>query len=139
MRDPWRQLKTLPWLVLLQNAALAVAIAAGLDLLLVQLFLRLPSRALESSAFLLNLLFIVLPFLAAMGLGALSVVLMERWFQSVYLNTATLWALVPCLALMLFIKGLLPIVPALLIGLSYTHVVGMVLGIFFRGKRYWRY
>jgi hypothetical protein len=139
MRDPWRFLKTLPWLILLQNAALAVAIATVLDLLLVQLFLRLPASAVEGGAVALNLLFIVLPFVAAVGLGALSVVLLERLFRDVYLNTATLWALVPCLALALFIKGLLPAVPALLIGLSYPQVVGLVLGIFFRGKRYWRY
>lgn len=140
MRDPLWRLKTLPWVTLLQNAALSVLIATAGDLILVQLFLRLPAGIADGGlSALLGLLLLLLPFLAAVGLGALSVLLMEWLFRAVYLDTSTLWALVPCLALMLFLKGLVPALPTLMISFSYSQLVGVVLGIFFKGKRYWRY
>lgn len=140
MRDPLRRLKTLPWVILLQNAALTVLIAAVLDFIFVLLFTQLPESLFSGGlSVLFRLLFLVLPLLAMAGVGALSVVLMERFFRGVYLNTAVLWALVPCIALMLFLKGLLPNLPQALVGLSYSQIIGVVLGIFLKGKRHWRY
>ncbi|HEY9738342.1 MAG TPA: hypothetical protein V6D06_18745 [Trichocoleus sp.] len=139
MRDPLRRLKTLPWAILLQNAALTVLIAAVLDFIFLLLLNQLPTALLEGGfSVLLNLLFLVLPVLAMAGVGALSVILMERFFQVVYLDTAVLWALVPCIGLMLFLKGLIPNLPEVLVGLSYSQIVGVVLGVFLKGKRYWR-
>ncbi|MBD0336053.1 MAG: peptide chain release factor 1 [Cyanobacteria bacterium Co-bin13] len=140
MRNPLSRLKTLPWVILLQNAALTVLIATVLDFLLLQVFLQLPPALLDGglSAF-FSLLFLVLPFLAMMGVGALSVVLMQQVFRSVFLDGGILWALVACLGLVLFLRGLLPWDVSFLVGLSYTQIVGAALGVFFRGKRYWRY
>lgn len=140
MRDPLRRLKTLPWQILLQNAALTVLIATMLDILLAILLTFWLSSSLGSGLVpLLNFAFIVLPFLAGMGIGALAVILLERLFPSIYLDTATLWAAVPCLALCLGLKGLIPQIPLVLASLSYPLFIGLVLGVFFKGKRYWRY
>lgn len=138
MRDPLSRLKTIPWLILLQNAALSVLAATALDLVLLQALSWLPRNGIAGLLPLLQLLFVALPFLAGFGIGGLALKLMERIFSQVYLDTATLWGMVPCLALALGLKGLLPI-PGLIVGLSYPQVVGVVLGIFLTGKRHWRY
>ncbi|MBD2258176.1 peptide chain release factor 1 [Pseudanabaena sp. FACHB-2040] len=140
MRNPLWRLKTLPWVILLQNAALTILIATILDFLLLQAFSQLPSALLGGrlSAF-FTLLFLVLPFLAMMGVGAMSVVLMEQVFRSVFLDAGILWALIACIGIVLFIRDVLPWDVSFLVGLSYTQIVGAALGVFFRGKRYWRY
>lgn len=138
MRDPLRRLKTLPWLVLLQIAALTVLIATGLDILLLQLLLLLPRNGWGPLMPFLSLLLIVLPFVVGLGLGALAFLLMQRFFRQIYPDTATLWALVPCIALLVFLKGLLPI-PTFLVSLSYPQVIGIIVGVFLTGKRYSRF
>lgn len=140
MRDPLWRLKTLPWAILLQNALLTVLLATLLDMLL-SLSLQGLIEVFPASRGLLDagsLGWLLLSWLAAGGVGALAVILMERVFSQVVLDTATLWAMVPCLALALFVKGVLPI-PQLLVGFSYIQVVGVVLGVFSQGRSHWRY
>ncbi|HEY9880285.1 MAG TPA: hypothetical protein V6D29_17650 [Leptolyngbyaceae cyanobacterium] len=140
MRNPLWRLKTLPWLILLQNAALTVLIATVLDILLILALSSLSGAGAGSALVpLLSLLGVVLPILAGIGMGALAVLLMERFFRQVLLDTAVLWALTPCLALMLILKNLIPQLPSLLVALSYPTFVGIVLGVFVKGKRHWRY
>ncbi len=137
MRNPFWRLKSLPWAILLQVAMIAVAIATAADLLLAQGLRLLLANAGSGLMPLLQLLFMALPITAGFGLGALSLTILERWFSHLYIDTGVLWALVPCIALMLFAKGFLPI-PAALVTLSYPLVVGVLLGIFVGGKRHWR-
>ncbi|MEO1068688.1 MAG: peptide chain release factor 1 [Cyanobacteria bacterium J06638_6] len=137
MRNPFRRLKSLPWAILLQVALLAVAIATAADLLLTQGLALLIANVSSGLLPLLQLLFMVLPIAAGFATGALALTILERWFTSVYLDTGVLWALVPCLALVLFAKGFLPI-PTGVLTLSYPLVVGVLLGIFVVGKRHWR-
>lgn len=135
MRDPLWQLKRLPWSILLQAASFTVLIATALDILLIFLLSLTGGFGLIS----LPLISLLLPFAAAVGIGALAVVLMERIYRNILLDTAVLWALVPCLVLVLILKGLIPQIPTYLVSLSYPQLVGMILGIFFKGKRHWRY
>jgi hypothetical protein len=137
MRNPFWRLKSLPWAILLQVALLAVAIATAADLLLTQGLALLIANVGSGLLPLLQLLFMVLPIAAGFAVGVLALTILERWFTSVYLDTGVLWALVPCLALVLFAKGFLPIPTGVLI-LSYPLVVGVLLGIFVVGKRHWR-
>jgi len=60
----------------------------------------------------------------AVGIGALTVYLCERWLPQVLLNTSSLWALVLCLLLALGLKSLLPL-PSLLIDLSDFGLIGI--------------
>ncbi len=137
MRNPFGRLKSLPWAILLQVALVAVAIATAADLLLAQGLTLLMDGVGQGLLPLLQLLFMVLPLAAGFGLGALALAVLERWFNRVYLDTGVLWALVPCLALVLYAKKFLPI-PSVLVTPSYTVLVGVLLGIFVTGKRHWR-
>lgn len=137
MRNPFWRLKSLPWAILLQVALAAVAIATIADLLLAQGLALLLDNVGSGLMPLMELLFMVLPIAAGFGIGALGLTILERWFSQVHLDTGVLWALVPCIALVLFVKGFLPI-PTALVAMSYPLLVGVLLGIFVVGKRHWR-
>lgn len=138
MRNPFWRLKSLPWVILLQVALAAVAIATLADLLLAQGLALLLANVGSGLMPLMQLLFMVLPIIAGFVVGALALTILERWFSSrVYIDTGVLWALVPCIALVLVVKGVLPI-PAALVTMSYPLIVGVLLGIFVVGKRHWR-
>ncbi|MFQ4139401.1 peptide chain release factor 1 [Nodosilinea sp. PGN35] len=137
MRNPLWRLKSLPWAILLQVALAAVAIATAADLLLAQGLALLLANVGSGLLPLMQLLFMALPIVAGFGIGALALTILERWFSRVYIDTGVLWALVPCIALVIFIKGFLPI-PAALVTMSYTLLVGVLLGVFVVGKRHWR-
>ncbi|PZV01453.1 MAG: peptide chain release factor 1 [Leptolyngbya sp.] len=137
MRNPFWRLKSLPWAILLQVALAAVAIATLADLLLAQGLALLLDNVGSGLLPLMQLLFMALPIAAGFGIGALGLTILERRFSQVYIDTGVLWALVPCIALVLFIKGFLPI-PTALVAMSYPLLVGVLLGIFVVGKRHWR-
>ncbi len=130
------RLKRMPWRSLLLVGLATVAIATVIDLLLFQVLAPIPvvNR-------LLMILFspplgILIPVLAQVGVGALGVYLIETWQTQIYPNTGNLWALVACLLLSLWIKSLL--YPLGLLGLSESALIGVVLGVFWKGRRYWR-
>lgn len=140
MRNPLWRLKTLPWITLLQNAFLTVLVATLLDIALL-VFLSFIGSGFQSDGFRLlggGVGGTLLVILVAGGVGALAVVLMERFFRQVILDTATLWALVGCLALILFLKSRIPVIPGFLVGFSQMQIVGVVLGLFAQGRTYWR-
>ncbi len=86
---------------------------------------------------LIRLLFLVLPLAAGFAMGTLGIVILERLFSNIYIDTSVLWALVPCVVLVLFLKGFLPI-PTFLVTVGYPQLVGTILGIFVVGKSHWR-
>ncbi len=137
MTDPLRRLKYLPWRSLLQVSGIALIIVIVLEFLLALGYTN--SSVIRS---MLSILFapplgILLILAAAVGVGVLAVYLLERLYQQVRINTASLWALVLCLALVLFVKSLLPL-PALLVNLSYIQLMGIVVGVFWKGRPYWQ-
>ena len=137
MADPLRRLKHLPWRSLLQVSGLTILIIIFLELFL--------SVAYSQSLALRRLLSVlstpplgtVMLFAIAVGVGVLSVYLLERFHPRLFLNNATLWALVPCLVFVVVLKLLLP-VPPLLMHLNLPQLMGMVVGIFAKGRPYWR-
>lgn len=138
MFDPLRRLKVLPWIQLLQAALITVLIAIALDiailtLLMVPLLQRLAAQVLYSP------LGSLIELACAVGIGALSVVVLERWFRQVMITSASLWALVPCVGLWLGLKMLLPIPTLLVPSLSYITLVCVILGVFWKGRPYWRW
>ncbi len=137
MTDPLRRLKYLPWRSLFQVSGIALIIVIVLEFLLALGYTN--SSVIRS---MLSILFapplgILLILAAAVGVGVLAVYLLERLYQQVRINTASLWALVLCLALVLFVKSLLPL-PALLVNLSYIQLMGIVVGVFWKGRPYWQ-
>ncbi len=136
MTDPLRRLKYLPWRSLLQVSGLTILIVIILELLLSIGYTQ--SSSLQRTLSILHQppLGIVTLVAAAAGVGALAVYLLERFHRQVFLNSATLWALVPCLALVVFLKSLLP-VPELLVHLNYIQLIGIIVGVFWKGRPYW--
>ncbi|NJL20421.1 MAG: hypothetical protein HC895_05705 [Leptolyngbyaceae cyanobacterium SM1_3_5] len=59
---------------------------------------------------------------------------MEYFHRHIFLNVGVLWALVLCVMLSLLLKSLL--LPTLLSG--QLALVGIALGVFWKGRRYWR-
>jgi hypothetical protein len=140
MRNPLWRLKSLPWIPLFQNALLTVLLATVLDIAVIYLLSGLLEVWPEGR----NILFqggvvgILMQFAAAGGIGVLAVILMERVFRQVRLDAAVLWSLVGCLAVVLYVKSLLPI-PDFLVGISYIQFVGLLLGLFSQGRTHWRW
>ncbi|CAN5832429.1 hypothetical protein BH23CYA1_BH23CYA1_01120 [soil metagenome] len=136
MRNPFRSFKYLPWFGLLQSAALTVLVATAIDILLLLAIVEVPAVASVLSA--ARILLVILPFAAAFGIGALSIFLTANFFRQVLLGSDTIWALVACVLLLLLLKSWLPI-PALFVsGFSYFNLIGVVVGAFTQGRRYWR-
>lgn len=136
MSNPFRSFKYLPWSALFQSSGLTVLVAMALDILLQMAFTSVPS-SLSSSAIAAALL-IVLPLAASFGVGALSIFFTTRFFRQILLRADSIWALVSCVLLLLFIKSWLP-VPALFVGFDYFSVMAVIVGAFTAGRRYWRY
>ncbi|MBD0310668.1 MAG: peptide chain release factor 1 [Microcoleus sp. T1-bin1] len=132
-----RRLKLLPWREMLQISALVNCIVVGLELFLVW-------GSIQSEVFwkIFKLLFgsplgILIPFAIAVGMGALAVYFLEYWQQQFLLNRTTLWVLVLCVFLGLVLKSFLPI-PPLLASLSQDALIGVTVGVFWKGRPYWR-
>lgn len=136
MSDPIRRLKFLPWRLLLQVSILTAFIVFILELMLLwgythSIIIRNTIAMLYSPP-----LGILMPIAIAVGVGALAVYLCER-SQPQILNTSSLWALVLCLLLALGLKSLLPL-SSLLVGLSEITLIGIIVGVFWKGRSYWR-
>jgi hypothetical protein len=135
MADPIEQFKRLPWRSLAQTAIAIVLIVTLLEFVIVfglqlsqvnaalQLLFTPPLGLLTQSAI-------------AFGLGVLSVLVLERIDHS-SIGAGSLWALVLCVIVAFLLKGLLPIGNALF-GFSQFQIGGLIVGIFWQGRRYWR-
>lgn len=73
----------------------------------------------------------------SVGIGALAVFLLETVEKQVFINSGVLWALILCLIIGLIIRSYVPI-PALLTDVDQMQLIGIILGVFWKGKRYWR-
>jgi len=132
MSDPLRRLKLLPWRSLFLVAALTIVTAIVLDFLVALGYTYSPIiRTILSSPFASWI-----AAAAGIGIGALAVIILERYRQ-VIISASVLWALILCLALGLVVKSLLPF-PAVLIGLDEIQLITIVVGVFWKGRPYWR-
>lgn len=131
-----RRLKLFPWREMLQIAALVNSIVIGLELFLAWGFTQ--SRVIRNILTLLygSSLGILIPFVTAVGMGALAVYFLEYWQQQFLLNRTNLWVLVLCVVLGLVLKSFLPI-PAFLASLSEAALIGITVGVFWKGRPYW--
>jgi hypothetical protein len=79
---------------------------------------------------------LVLVWAIAIGVGALAVFLFEQLHRHL-ITTGSLWALILCLAVVFLLRGLLPI-PVGLFEIDQTRLICMVVGVFWKGRPYWR-
>ncbi|MEB3882813.1 peptide chain release factor 1 [Lyngbya sp. CCY1209] len=132
-----RQLKSLPWRWLLQSAGVVTAIVAAIELLLLSGLTYFPPLGQALSFLYSPPLGMLTPVLIAIGVGVMAVYLLELWNQRFVLNAGSLWALMGCLLLALWVKSLLPI-PPILIGLSRLSLIGILIGVSWKGRPYFR-
>ncbi len=137
MHNPLRRLRQLPWVPLFLISLLTLFWASVLELLLGfgSVYLPLVNRAL--SMLFAPPLNIIMGLAVAVGLGALAVLFLEIVYPQLMINSGVLWALVLCLFLLVVVRSILPI-PTSLLEPSYAMLVGSMLGIFLKGKPYWR-
>jgi hypothetical protein len=138
MNEIWQRFKGLPWqelsLVSLIATLTVVASEVLLILSLTYFFVILKP---------LNMLFsspvfgVLIPIGAAVGMGALAVYLLEWWQKQWLLNNSTLWALVLCLFIGLLLKSFLPL-PAIFLTASKASLISLAVGVFWKGRPYWR-
>ncbi|MEQ9480841.1 peptide chain release factor 1 [Coleofasciculus sp. F4-SAH-05] len=131
------RLRSLPWRSLLEVSGITTAVAIALEIII-----GLGANQSAAIRQMLQFLYtpplgIIITLMAAAGFGVLAVYILERFYSQVLINSSSLWALVPCLALTLWLKSLLP-VPAFLVSLSYANLVAVLVGVFWKGRPYWR-
>ncbi|MBF2025441.1 MAG: peptide chain release factor 1 [Oscillatoriales cyanobacterium C42_A2020_001] len=131
------RLKRLPWLVLFQVAIVTAIISIALAWTIGLSAAALPALQPLFRLLLSPVLGMITEFAIAVGVGALAVFIFERLNRPL-ITTGSLWALVLCLAIVLLIAGFTGILPVGLIGVSYPQVVGMVVGVFWKGQPYWK-
>ncbi|MBW4573972.1 MAG: peptide chain release factor 1 [Aphanothece sp. CMT-3BRIN-NPC111] len=137
MTDPLRSLKYLPWRSLLEVAAIATLIVVALEFILGLGYAQSNLIRQALSILYARPLGLLVNVAVAFGVGVLAVYLLERLYKRVIINNGSLWALVPCLALLLLVKSLLPVQP-ILVDLDQTQLMGILVGIFWQGRPYWR-
>ncbi len=143
MTNPLRQLKYLPWTSLIIIAGMTFVIVTTVELVLWQTYSQLDE----------NTQFTIIKILAATlyspllslftigaigaGIGAGAVFLLEKLEKQVLITAGVLWSLILCLIIGLIIRSYIP-TPALLTDVNQLQLIGIVLGVFWKGKRYWR-
>ncbi|MBD1909544.1 MULTISPECIES: peptide chain release factor 1 [unclassified Leptolyngbya] len=135
MRNPFQRLRSLPWVPLLLIAAMTLVIIFGIEMLL--------GILIQVSNFeqVLQLLFtpplgLLMIVAIGVGVGAIAVWLLETLRPEIIINSGVLWALIGCLILVTFIRQLLP--GFSLVTLDESTLMGMIVGVFLTGRRYWR-
>ncbi|MFP4134443.1 MAG: peptide chain release factor 1 [Halothece sp.] len=137
MNDPIRRFKSQPWKPLFGVAFATVIIVSLLDVLLIFLINNVATIQ-DSIRFLLSSpLGILIPLAVAAGVGALGVSICDYYRSKIFLTAGSLWALVLCLMIALGINALIPF-PSFLLQLSYPTLIGVMIGVFWRGRHYWR-
>jgi hypothetical protein len=136
MSNPLRSMKYLPWRSLFQISALTICVAFVLDMLLI--------RGLENTVMRRSLEILFAPPLGefmvialSMGIGALAVYLMDRFYKEIAITNAVLWSLVLSLMVTLLVKSWLPL-PTLLVHITQSSLLGIILGVFLGGWSHWR-
>ncbi len=138
MRDPLRQLRQLPWAAAFASACLAVFLITVLEAILVFVLLPLPSLSGVWELLFSGPLWQILRLVIAALVGALAVLLFERLYGWITLQTGILWALVGCLMVVLFGRSLFgSIIPGLFTSSSLDYLLGVIIGVFWKGRPYW--
>lgn len=137
MNDPLRRIASQPWKELFLVAFATVIAVSVIDYLLIWLIVNVASVQ-ESVSFLFSSpLQILIPLAVAAGIGVLGVSIAEQFPRYIYLTAGSLWAFVLCLAIALALKGFLSL-DGFLVSFSYPAMLGMMVGVFGKGRRFWR-
>lgn len=137
MSNPLRRIKQLPWLPLFQTAGYAVIGLFAVELLLWWGGSRLPFVARANALIFSPPLDLLIVLSIAIGVGALAVHLLDQFQRQIFINLGVLWGLIACLVVMVWVRSLSGI-PSLLPP-SQPALMGLIIGVFWRGKNHWRW
>ena len=129
-----RKLNYLPWRELFQIAIIVTLILIPLELLVGWGYSSSPIVREIIQRIYAPPLGMLVYIAAAAGVGALAVYVGERR-RSGLVNNPSLWALVLCVMLGLFVKSLLPISSFLINFRNFGTLVGVVFGVFGRAQQ----
>lgn len=138
-----KRLKLLPWTELSLIALLTNFIVLAIEILSTQV-LQVSTAMQQVLEFLYSgPVGILIPVIATIGMGALAVYLFEwrRW--QIFLNGGSLWALVFCLLVGLYLKSdlLIPLLRfpvAQFVIFSQMSLISLLIGVFWKGRPYYR-
>lgn len=142
MSDPWRAFKSLPWRSLIP-AGLSVAVLANVfDTGLY--YIATNSEAVGNSLVILLQppLGLIVRLGICTGLGILAVLFLETFFDPGPIYGPTLWGLLLCVLVSFMVLGLLGGLLGLrpvFFSLNELLLAGLAIGIFWQGRRYWRW
>ncbi|NJM77860.1 MAG: hypothetical protein HC852_21385 [Acaryochloridaceae cyanobacterium RU_4_10] len=130
-------LKYLPWRSLFLAAILAVITMKAIDFLLWKSFDYTASSSFAEllSTKMGNLLFL---FCEGLAVGGFGVLYLERVGRVGPIYASTLWALVLCLLISLWLGTFVRIAGLGLVDISELSIMSVILGVFWRGRPYWR-
>jgi hypothetical protein len=136
MTKQLRPLDFLPWRSLFQAALLTAMIVVLLEFILLIITQQIPDFAAFINRTLASSLDILLLAATGVGTGALAVFILDR-IGCPGITSSTLWGLVACIFLIFLPRRLLPL-PALIFDIDPIHVITMIVGVFWKGRPYWR-
>jgi hypothetical protein len=131
-------LKYLPWKSLTLAAFLSVVVVKAADLWVGRLLGQLDSTSVLMKFLLTRTGFTVLFFCAGLAVGSLGVLFLEKFEAHRAIYSSSLWALVLCLLISLWLIVQLNIEGLSLGAVHYTHTIGIVVGVFWKGRHYRR-
>ncbi|GAB4459616.1 MAG: hypothetical protein OHK0037_05360 [Elainellaceae cyanobacterium] len=137
MSNPLRRIRQLPWLPLFQTAGYAVVGLFAVELVLWWGNSRLPFVARANDLIFSPPLDMLIVLSIAIGVGALAVHLLDQFQRTIFINLGVLWGLIACLVVMVWVRSLSGI-PSLLPP-SQVALMGLIIGVFWRGKNHWRW
>lgn len=132
MRWPLYRIKNQPWKPLALVAAGTVLAATILERLVYAGIQVSPGFGRIFGSLFGTPIAVVCLTLVGFGVGVLGVWACDRW-TNVYLNVASLWALVLCLLVAVWLKSQLPL-PPLLVNFARESLIGMLVGVFWKGR-----
>jgi hypothetical protein len=131
-------LKYLPWRSLFLSSLAGIAIVKAADWIADRIVNRQDNTFVLMKLLLTRSGFTLLYICAGLAVGSLGVIFLERFERNSPIYSATLWALVLCLLIGLTLVRHLGLAGLSLGEVHYIHAIGIIAGVFWRGKRYWR-
>jgi hypothetical protein len=129
-------LKYLPWRSLFLSSLVGIAIVKAADLMANSIINHLDSTLIR--LLLTRSGFTLIYACTGLAAGSLGVIFLERFERNSPIYSSTLWALVLCLLISLGLFQHLGLEGLSLVEIHYIHAIGIVVGVFWRGQRYWR-
>jgi hypothetical protein len=130
--------KQLPWGSLCLSSLLAVVVVRGIDFFLMRGLPHLDKTSALGQLLVTPAGYMLLLLCGGLAMGGLGVAFLERMERISPIYVSTLWGLVLCLFISLWLVNLLPMGGLGLSMLTQLHLPVIVVGVFWRGKPYWR-